>query len=238
MEQKRVYEQVGVAMTSRSYAEYEKMFMLQTENLRGKRVLDVAGGASSFTTEARSLGIFSEAVDPLYEKSAEAIAEHGLQEIELVAAKMEKLQDVYDWTYYGSAQKHRAGRVRSLKLFVEDFSSKDAASKYHAAFLPALPFEDACFDLVLCSHFLFLYEEQFDFKFHQEAVRDLLRVCKPGGEVRIYPLLNFQTTAYSKLSDLISGLTIEGYFVEKREARLPFLPNSHQYLCIIKDLSA
>ena len=50
-------------------AEYEKMFMLQFEDLVGKRVLDVAGGASSFTTEARQRGIHAEAVDPLYAKS-------------------------------------------------------------------------------------------------------------------------------------------------------------------------
>ncbi|MCY9664083.1 class I SAM-dependent methyltransferase [Paenibacillus alginolyticus] len=238
MEQKRVYEQVGVAMTSRSYAEYEKMFMLQTENLIGKRVLDVAGGASSFTAETRQLGVFSEAADPLYEKSVEAIAKHGLQEIELVAAKMEKLVDVYDWTYYGSVAKHKAGRVKGLKQFVNDFSSKDAASRYHAACLPSLPFEEASFDLVLCSHFLFLYEEQFDYAFHQAAVRELLRVCKPGGGVRIYPLLNFQQAEYSKLPELIDELTNEGYLVHKREAELPFLPNSHQYLCIIKQPSA
>lgn len=234
MEQKRVYEQIGVAMTSRSYAEYEKMFMLRTEELIGKRVLDVAGGASSFTTEARQLGIYSEAVDPLYEKSAEAIAEHGLREIELVAAKMEKLQDVYDWTYYGSVEKHKAGRIEGLKQFVVDFSSKDADSRYHVSCLPSLPFAEASFDLVLCSHFLFLYEEQFDFAFHQAAVSELLRLCKPGGEVRIYPLLNFQTVEYSRLSDLINELKVKGYFVQKREASLPFLPNSQYLLSIIK----
>ncbi|WP_261301905.1 methyltransferase domain-containing protein [Paenibacillus andongensis] len=238
MEQKRVYEQVGVAMTSRSYAEYEKMFMLQTEKLIGMRVLDVAGGASSFTAEARQLGIFSEAADPLYEKSAEDIAEHGLQEIEIVAAKMEKLVDVYDWTYYGSVDNHKTGRVKSLKQFVNDFSSKEAAVRYHAACLPSLPFAEASFDLVLCSHFLFLYEEQFDYAFHQAAVRELLRVCKPGGEVRIYPLLNFRTVEYSRLSELINEFTNEGYLIEKRDACLPFLPNSHEYLCIIKQPSA
>ncbi|KRE48235.1 methyltransferase domain-containing protein [Paenibacillus sp. Soil724D2] len=238
MEQKRVYEQVGVAMTSRSYAEYEKMFMLQSDNLMGKRVLDVAGGASSFTAETRQLGILSEAVDPLYEKSAEAIAEHGLQEIEIVAAKMEKLVDVYDWTYYGSVDKHKAGRVKGLKQFLNDFSSKDAASRYHAACLPSLPLAEASFDLVLCSHFLFLYEEQFDYAFHRAAVKELLRVCKLGGELRIYPLLNFRQAEYSKLSELINELTNEGYLVQKREAGLPFLPNSHQYLCIFKHPSA
>jgi ubiquinone/menaquinone biosynthesis C-methylase UbiE len=238
MEQKQIYEQAGVAMTSRSFAEYEKMFMLQTEQLQGRRVLDVAGGASSFTTEARKLGILSEAVDPLYEKSSEEIDKHGRQEIELVAAKMEKLQKVYDWTFYGSLQNHTAGRVKSLEGFVEDFSSHDVEARYHAACLPVLPFEQESFDLVLCSHFLFLYEEQFDYDFHLAAVRELIRVAKSGGEVRIYPLLSFRTEEYSRLPDLINELTNAGYLVEKREASLPFLPNSHQYLSIIKMATA
>ncbi|GGI45494.1 hypothetical protein GCM10008018_12450 [Paenibacillus marchantiophytorum] len=238
METKRVYEQVGVAMTSRSYAEYEKMFMLQTEDLVGKRVLDVAGGASSFTAEARQAGIKAEAADPLYEKSAEGISQHGMQEIELVAAKMEKLQDVYDWSYYGSVENHKAGRIEGLRRFVEDFSREDAASRYHVSYLPSLPFEEATFDLVVCSHFMFLYEEQFDFDFHQAAIRELLRVCKPGGELRIYPLLNFRTVEYSRLTDLMNGLQSDGFLAEKRQANLPFLPNSKQYLCISKPVPA
>lgn len=234
MEQKRIYEQAGVAMTSRSYAEYEKMFMLHMNDLQGKRVLDVAGGASSFTTEARVRGIFAEAADPLYAKSPEAIEEHGMREIELVAAKMEKLQDVYDWTFYGSLLNHTAGRIEALNRFVKDFSCREGALRYHVAGLPSLPFERDTFDFVFCSHFLFLYEEQFDFAFHLEAVRELLRVCKPGGEVRIYPLLSFRTEEYSRLSDLINELSSAGHFVQKREASLPFLPNSHQYLGIMK----
>ncbi|CAN7649897.1 class I SAM-dependent methyltransferase [Paenibacillus sp. LjRoot153] len=234
MEQKRVYEQVGVAMTSRSYVEYEKMFMLQRADLVGKRVLDVAGGASSFTAEARQLGIEAEAVDPLYAKSPSAIAEHGMQEIELVAAKMAKLTDVYDWTFYGSVEQHRAGRIHALQRFVEDFSSAEGSARYHIAALPSLPFEAESFDLVMCSHFLFLYEEQFDYAFHLAAVRELLRVCKPGGEVRIYPLMSFRTEEYSRLHDLINEFELAGFTLQKREASLPFLPNSHQFLSIKK----
>lgn len=234
MEQKQVYEQVGVAMTSRSYVEYEKMFMLQTADLIGKRVLDVAGGASSFTTEARQLGVYAEAVDPLYAKSPSAISAHGVQEIELVAAKMSKLVDVYDWTFYGSVEQHRAGRVQALERFVDDFSKADGSTRYHIAGLPFLPFEAETFDLVMCSHFLFLYEEQFDYAFHLGAIRELLRVCKPGGEVRIYPLMNFRTEEYSRLHDLINEFELAGFTLQKREASLPFLPNSHQFLSIKK----
>ncbi|MFD0698606.1 methyltransferase domain-containing protein [Paenibacillus sp. GCM10027628] len=238
MEQKRIYEQVGVAMTSRSYAEYERMFLLNDKELQGKRVLDVAGGASSFTAEARRKGVLSEAADPLYSKSVEEITEHGMQEIEVVAAKMEKLVDVYNWEFYGSVEKHRAGRVEGLRLFSEDFASPDARVRYHTSILPNLPFADNSFDLVLCSHFLFLYEEQFDYGFHLASVRELLRVCKTGGEVRIYPLLNFRTVEYCRLQELLDELTSSGYLVRKSKANLPFLPNSEQFLVISKSICA
>ncbi|MEW9698491.1 methyltransferase domain-containing protein [Paenibacillus sp. SI8] len=234
MEKNRIYEQVGVAMTSRSCAEYEKMFVLNTEELQGKQVLDVAGGASSFTTEARQKGVLAQAVDPLYSKTVNEITEHGKQEIELVALKMEKLVNVYNWEFYGSVEKHRAGRENSLELFADDYASEDASNRYHAAMLPNLPFENDTFELVLCSHFLFLYEEQFDYDFHLKAIQELLRVCKPGGEVRIYPLLSFRTVEYTRLQELLEELTLMGYIAEKRKSELPFLPNSEHYMSVGK----
>jgi hypothetical protein len=210
------------------------MFMLHTEDLIGGCVLDVAGGASSFTADARRLGIFAEAADPLYDKSSEEIAVHGFQEIDVVAAKMEKLKDVYDWSYYGSVERHKAGRIAALERFLQDYENREETKRYHQASLPSLPFDDNSFELVLCSHFLFLYEEQFDFDFHLAAVGELLRVCKPGGEVRIYPLLSFKTAEYSRLPDLIHALGLNGNFAQKRDANLPFLPNSHQFLSISK----
>ncbi|MNR02762.1 Methyltransferase domain protein [compost metagenome] len=171
-------------------------------------------------------------------KSPNAIEEHGRQEIELVAAKMAKLTDVYDWTFYGSVEQHRAGRLEALQRFIDDYSSSEGAARYHTASLPSLPFQAESFDLVMCSHFLFLYEEQFDYAFHLSALRELLRVCKRGGEVRVYPLLNFRTVEYTRLQDLIVEIEKEGFSVQRREASLPFLPNSHQFLSIKKDPSA
>jgi len=239
MEKKPVYEQAGVAMTSRSFAEYERMFMLNADELQGRRVLDVAGGASSFTADARSRGILAEAADPLYAMTPTKIAEYGRAEIESVAAKLDKLRDVYDWSYYGSVEAHRADREESLRRFVADFAAQDGFgdscnSRYHSAQLPELPFADQTFDFVLCSHFLFLYEEQFDYAFHRAAVRELLRVCKRGGEVRIYPLLSFRTEEYTKLNELLDEVDKLGFLSKKMKANLPFLPNSEYFVNISK----
>jgi len=64
----------GVAFFGRTFAEYSSFFDLAPAALVGRRMLDVAAGPSSFTAEARSLGIDAVAVDPLYGLSCEALA--------------------------------------------------------------------------------------------------------------------------------------------------------------------
>jgi SAM-dependent methyltransferase len=234
MELKSFYQQAGVAMTCRSYEEYVKMFDLDNMQLLGKRVLDVSGGASSFTAEAVLKGILAEASDPLYMKSAEELGSHGKEEIKVSTAKLAGLLHLYNWDFYGTIERHQAGRERSLNLFLEDFTRADSAARYHTGSLPELPFKEESFSLVLCSHFLFLYEEQFDYAFHLAALRELLRVCKKGGEVRIYPLLNFRTEPYGRLDDLLRVLEERGAAVQLLESQLPFIPNSKQFLQITK----
>ncbi len=48
------YEQIGVAMTCRSYEEYERMFACDFGGSKLGAILDIAGGASSFTADARA----------------------------------------------------------------------------------------------------------------------------------------------------------------------------------------
>jgi hypothetical protein len=176
-EQSEFYEQVGVAMTCRSFTEYEKMFVLSEQDLEQGTLLDIAGGAASFTAIARSKGIKAFAVDPLYQKSIEEMAKHGRNEISSVFEKLAKLTTTYDWTFYGTPELHRENRLRALDVFMEDYAKADANETYVASALPNLPFEANSFSLILCSHFLFLYQEQFDYTFHINAVTEMLRVC-------------------------------------------------------------
>lgn len=63
------------------------------------------------------------------------------------------------------------------------------------------------FDLALCSHFLFLYSEQFDFGFHRAAVDELLRVAS---EVRVFPLLELGSRRSGHLKPILDHLTAMG----------------------------
>jgi SAM-dependent methyltransferase len=237
----RKYEQVGTAMTCRSFEEYVRMFALGDPPAAAGEVLDVASGASSFTAEAARRGLAIVAVDPRYGLPADALYEEARTEIDVSTAKLEGLKDLFDFSYYGSLENHRAGREASLERFITDFAAdrREGGGRYVAGELPHLPFEDDRFDLVLCSHFLFLYGEHFDEDFHERAVLELIRVCRPGGEVRIYPLVTLSFREYPHLDRLVDRVRREtGCEVAFPESRLPFIPGSDRLMVIRKpDLS-
>jgi hypothetical protein len=228
------YEQVGVAMTCRSFTEYEKMFVLEKEVLEQGVILDIAAGASSFTATVKSKGIKAHAVDPLYQKSIAEMVEHGRNEITISTEKLAKLTEAMDWSYYGNIELHRENRLKSLEVFMEDYAKADAKDTYYPSALPELPFAANTFSLVLCSHFLFLYQAQFDYLFHLNAVMEMYRVCQAGGQIRIYPVYDLKGAPYSYLEQLINHLNELGALVELRASQLPFLPGSTHYLNIRK----
>jgi SAM-dependent methyltransferase len=234
MTQTERYEQIGVAMTCRGYAEYERMFDLNEQMLRRGKVLDVAAGASSFAAEARSRGIDVVCADPRYAQSVEQIGEEGFAEIGTSTEKLARLADRFDWSYYGDMERHKAGRIQSLNLFLQDYAEPAARNRYMADLLPELSFPDDSFSLVLCSHFLFLYREQFDDAFHRAALAELLRVCRPGGEVRVYPLLSLRWEPYPELPELMAYVESLGGICDFRKSGLPFIPGSTDMLCIRK----
>lgn len=227
----KFYEQFGVAMTCRSYDEYVRMFALDSRPVPPGEMLDVAAGASSFAAEANVRGRQVIAVDPLYEMEPAIIARHGEAEIATSTAKLAGLADQLDWTFYGDLDRHRAMRERSLQRFIADFE-KYKGQRYISSRLPELPFADGRFGLVLCSHFLFLYQEQLDDEFHLRAIRELLRVCRRGGEVRIYPLSTLRWTRYPDLESLLEPLAAEGVQMAFARSELPFIPGSTELLVL------
>lgn len=233
-EQTEHYEQIGVAMTCRGYDEYERMFDLDEEALRRGTVLDVAAGASSFAVEAGRRGIDVLCADPRYALSPEQIGAEGLAEIGTSSEKLARLAHRFDWSYYGDMERHKAGRMRSLGLFMQDYAETSTRGRYRAEHLPELSFPDDMFSMVLCSHFLFLYREQFDDAFHRAALKELLRVCMPGGEVRIYPLQSLRWEPYPELPELMACLESLGSKCTRQPSRLPFIPGSTEMLCIRK----
>jgi len=68
-----------------------------------------------------------------------------------------------------------------------------------------LPFRDGCFDVVICFHILeHLYRRE-----REESARDLLRVLRPGGEVR-FKAFSRADMRYGKGQEVEPGTFIRG----------------------------
>ncbi|TYP71138.1 class I SAM-dependent methyltransferase [Paenibacillus methanolicus] len=233
MSNKQEYAQVGVAMTCRGFDEYMRMFDLNEAQLAQGEVLDIAAGGASFTAELGARGFQVTALDPRYGlPEADAWINEARVEIETSTAKLDALAGQFDWTYYGDIGRHRAGRVASLQKFAEHLASEEGRSRYVAGALPELPFENDRFSLVLCSHFLFLYADQFGPDFHERAVSEMMRVCAPGGTVKIYPLLSLKWEPYPHLPHIMKAASRLGGTPELYRSKLPFIPGSEQGLQI------
>lgn len=189
----------------RNFDEYCRMFALTPTDLE-RRILGCSDGPASFNVELNARGGSVVSADPIYSLSADDIAERIEVARELVMADTYKSLNDYCWDVIRSAEELESTRMGAMQAFLDDFRKGDE-SRYVPAVLPELPFEDGRFELALCSHFLFLYSEQFDFAFHQAGIDELLRVA---AEVRIFPLLDLKSRRSAHLEPILEHLARRG----------------------------
>ena len=169
----------------RSKAEYGAMFGLTDKKLSG-RILDCAGGPSSFNAELTEEGGSVVSCDPIYRFSAKDISERVEETYADVMRNVRENADAFVWTYAGSPEQHAEVRMAAMRRFLEDFPEGFEEGRYVEGGLPVLPFGEDSFDLSLCSHFLFTYSSELSEEFHLASILEMCRIAK---EVRVFPLL-------------------------------------------------
>jgi hypothetical protein len=193
----------------RSLAEYRLMFKLTADDLKWK-ILDVAAGPASFNAEMGQQGQVVISVDPIYELSAAVIQQRFDECVVSIIEQVKQSPDDWVWQYHKSADDLRKNRERALQIFLADYQQGKAEQRYITGELPELPVKQA-FDLVLCSHFLFLYSDQLSYPFHQASVLKMLSLAR---EVRIFPLLSLDLSRSPHLDPLRRDLEQAGYSSE------------------------
>lgn len=170
----------------RSSNEYREMFSLSEVDLKIK-ILGCGDGPACFNAEISKSGGNVISVDPIYQFNAEQIHSR-IDEVYLqVMDQVSTNKGDYVWKNIGSVEELGKVRMDAMKTFLIDYEEGRESGRYINASLPTLPFEDAEFDLALCSHYLFLYSEHVDQAQHILSMKELCRVAK---EVRVYPLLS------------------------------------------------
>jgi hypothetical protein len=222
----------SVSFFGRSLEEYAHFFALDLGKLRGRAVLDVASGPSSFTAEACRRGIEAVAVDPLYGSTLDSLRTHVQVDYSKMLTQMRTKPRLFRLSrpgtarvavgelaparrpgtrapaYYASIDEAEADRRGAAQRFLVDYEAHFAHGRYVGGALPRLPFLDGAFDIVLCAHLLFTYARRFDFDWHLAACRELARVS--GGEVRIHPVCGPDGQVYSEIGRLRGELLARG----------------------------
>jgi hypothetical protein len=218
-----------IVFIGRTFGEYAAMFALDEASLGRGPVLDCAAGPSSFTTEARAMGIEATACDVLYGLTPRELYEKGRADLSHVFdQKFDGAAHLYTWTYYKGKDDVIARRERALELFRADYPVGLPEGRYVRAELPHLPFPDGAFELVLSSHFLFLYGDRLDVDFHTASLRELIRVA--SGEVRIFPLDGLDAKPCPYMDNVLSFLDGKGIRTEIIEVPFEFQKGANKML--------
>ncbi len=219
-----------VVLLGRTLEEYFRYFDLNEQTLCGKKILDIAGGVSSFCAEANAKGFTVKSFDPIYELSPEEIKERCEPDLEFVLGEIGKVA-AYKWDFYKTPERLRAFRERAYRSFLPDFT-KQKGERYIFGKLPHTPFCDGQFDLTLVSYFLFVYEDHFDYEFHKQSLAEILRIT--SGETRIYPVVNFKAERSQWIERIKNDSAFANFSFEERTTDFEFLKNSNSFLSIRK----
>lgn len=193
----------------RLLTEYQLMFRLKPGDMK-RKILDVAGGPASFNAEMYRLSHFVTSIDPIYEFSGQKIKQRFDECVDNIIEQVKFTPEDWVWNYHKSPEELRSNRKKALAIFLEDYDKGKTEQRYIFGELPDIPINDH-YDLVLCSHFLFLYSEQLDYDFHRYSILNLL---EQSHEVRIFPLLTLDLKQSPHLEPILKELHQLGYSTE------------------------
>ena len=210
----------------RSFEEYCDMFNLSTAELALK-IVGVGDGPASFNVQMYQRGTPIISIDPIYRFSVQELRARIKATYDDVIAQTRANQDKFVWTHIASVDELAKRRMQAMNRFCADFERGKRQGRYVNAALPELPFPDKHFDLALSSHFLFLYSDNRDLAFHLESIRELLRIA---AEVRIFPLVDFNSEPSPFLSPVLNALETEGILCAVEQVAYHFQKTGNEML--------
>ena len=220
----------SISFFGRSLAEYTQFFNLDVPVLRGRDVLDVAAGPSSFTAEACARKINAVAVDPFYGAPADDLAARIEGDYAHMFAQMRARPRMFRLKSFPSIDAAELDRRGAAQRFLADYEAHFIHNRYVGGALPRLPFFDCTFDLVLSAHLLFTYAQRFDYDWHLAACRELVRVS--ASEVRIHPVCGLDGKPYPGLARLRRDLRAEGVASDLRAVDYEFFAGASSMLVL------
>jgi hypothetical protein len=197
-----VYKYEKAVPWGRSFAEYQRMFRLTSEDLE-RNILGCADGPASFNAGMARQKRRVVSCDPLYEFATDQIKQRIDVTYEDVMELTRHNKDEFVWNLISSLDELGRLRLEAMHDFLADYEAGKKEGRYIPAALPDLPFAPSTFDLALCSHFLFFYSDTLSHEFHRRAVDEL---CRVAHEVRIFPILTYNAEPSTLVQPIVDHL--------------------------------
>ncbi len=221
----------SVIPLGRSFEEYSLMFDLSSHDLKNK-IIGIGDGPASFNCTMNKIRHSVVSVDPIYIFSSHEIKIQFERNIDNIIKQIQESPDEWVWKFHASPEELKKHRRQVISQFSDDFESGQKERRYIVGELPSLSFKSDQFDLALCSHFLFLYSEQFDFEFHKKSIKEMLRISK---EIRIFPLLDLGSHRSKYVAPLINFYEKQDCQVEVRKVNYELQRGGNEMLRIRKN---
>lgn len=212
----------------RSFREYCRMFDLSPDRLP-RSILDCAGGPSNFTARAHRRIDRIVSVDPIYGFSTAQLRERFQEVGQKILDYLNRHPERFQLDQFETPEEVVERRLETMDEFLEDFPAGKREGRYREGSLTELDFPDDSFELALCSHLLFLYDEHLSLDFHRRALSEALRVAP---EVRIFPLKNMDVQQPRILPDVMQWLGNRGCSREIHEVPYEFHVGAREMLVV------
>ncbi len=219
----------NVVPWGRNFEEYQNMFQLSKEDLQSK-ILGCGDGPSSFNSEVTKLNGNITSIDPIYQFTKDEIQKRIDETSSVVSEQLKQNQNDFVWKSIKNVDELIDIRLTAMNNFIQDYENGKNEKRYIHNELPKLSFENDSFDLVLSSHFLFLYSEHFDLQFHIDSILEMCRVSKK--EVRIFPLLNLKNEKSEYLEPILKTLNDKGFETKVITTNYEFQKGANELLNI------
>ncbi len=219
----------NVVPWGRNLEEYQNMFLLSDTDLQSK-ILGCGDGPSSFNFEATTQHVNITSIDPIYQFTKNEIQQRINETSSVISEQLKQNQNDFVWKNIKSVDELVNIRLTAMDNFINDYENGKKENRYIHNELPKLSFENNSFDLVLSSHFLFLYSEHFDLQFHIDSILEMCRVSKK--EVRIFPLLNLKNEKSEYLESILNLLNDSGFETEIVKTDYEFQKGANEMLTI------
>jgi len=219
----------NVVPWGRNLEEYQNMFQLSKEDLQSK-ILGCGDGPSSFNFKVTKLNGNITSIDPIYQFTKDEIQTRIDETSSVVSEQLKQNQNDFVWKNIKSVDELIDIRLTAMSNFIKDYENGKKEKRYIHQELPKLSFENDSFDLILSSHFLFLYSEHFDLQFHIDSILEMCRVSKK--EVRIFPLLDLKNQKSEYLVPILEILENKGFETKITKTDYEFQKGANELLSI------